>query len=176
MLEERPEVGLVHCDLEHFDDSGPLKVESRGECVGDALHAILEFRTTVTPSCAVLRRDLFQEVGGFDTRLSTSADRDLWIRLAARTRIGHIAEPLVRYRRHPAQMHMNIDAMENDLGVIYEKSRKAGYFEDHAFYHRCLAQVEHVLAGSYLHHTKRYDKVIKHTAAYLYHRLRYGFS
>lgn len=175
-LDAHPDIGLVHCDLEHFDDSGPLKIERRAECVGDALHAILEFRTTVTPCCAVVRKDLFQEVGGFDTRLSTSADRDLSIRLAARTRIGYIAEALARYRHHPAQMHMNIDAMENDLGIIYRKAREAGYFRDEAHYHLCLARAKHVLAGSYLHHTRQYGKVIKHTVAYAYHRLRHVVS
>ncbi len=173
-LDGHPDIGLVHCDLEHFDDSGPLKTERRAECVGDALHAILEFRTVVNGvCCAVMHKRLFQEAGGFDTRLSTAADRDLWIRLAAQTRIGYIAEPLARYRRHPGQMHMNIDAMESDLSIIYGKAREAGYFRDEAHYHLCSAQAEHVLAGSYLHHTRQYGKVIKHTAAYVYHRLRH---
>ena len=171
-LDEHPDIGLVHCDLEHFDDSGPLKIERRPEVVGDALYTILEFRASVTPCCAVVRKGLFQEVGGFDTRLSTSADRDLWIRLAARTRLGYISEPLARYRHHPAQMHMNIDAMENDLSIIYRKAREAGYFRDEAHYHRCLAQVERVLAASYFHHTRQYGKMIKHTAAFAYHRLQ----
>ena len=176
-LDEHPDIGLVHCDLEHFDDSGPLKIERRAECVGDALHAILEFRTMVNgPCCAVMHKRLFQEAGGFDARLSTAADRDLWIRLAAQTRIGYIAEPLARYRRHPGQMHMNIDAMESDLSIIYGKAREAGYFRDEAHYHLCLAQVERVLAGSYLHHTRQYGKVIKHTAASAYHRLRHVVS
>ncbi len=176
LLDEHSDIGLVHSDFEHFDDSGPLKIERRAECVGDALHAILEFRTTVTPCCAVMRKSLFREAGGFDTRLSTAADRDLWIRLAARTRIGHIAEPLARYRHHTAQMHMNIDAMEHDLSIIFRKSRESGYFRDEAHRHLCFAKMEHVLTGSYLHHTRQYGKVIKHTAAYAYHRLRHVVS
>ena len=82
-------------------------------------------------------KSLFREAGGFDTRLSTAADRDLWIRLAARTRIGHIAEPLARYRHHTGQMHMNIDAMEHDLSIIFRKSRESGYFRDEAHRHLC---------------------------------------
>ena len=172
-LDRHSDIGLVHCDRECFDDSGPLNIERRAECIGDALHPILEFRTMVNgPSSAVMLKSLFREAGGFDTRLSTAADRDLWIRLAARTRIGYIAEPLARYRHHPGQMHMNIDAMENDLSIIYRKAREAGYFRDEAHYHLCLAQAEHVLAGSYLHHTRQCGKVMKHTAAYAYHRLR----
>ena len=172
-LDRHSDIGLVHCDVVHFDDSGPLKIELRAECVGDALHAILEFSTMVNGPCsAVMRKGLFQEAGGFDALLSTAADRDLWIRLAARTRIGYIDEPLARYRRHPGQMHLNIDAMENDLGIIYRKAREAGHFRDDAHYRLCLAKAEHVLAGSYLHHTRQYGKVIKHSAAYAYHRLR----
>ncbi len=173
-LEAHADVGLVHSDLQHFDDSGPLEIERRTECVGDALHAILEFRTHVNGPCsAVMRKHLFHQVGGFDTRLSTAADRDLWIGLAARTRIGYIPEPLARYRQHSGQMHMDIDAMEHDLAIIYGKAREAGYFKDKAHSHLCSARAEHVLAGSYLHHTREYGKVIKHAAAYAYHKLRH---
>jgi glycosyltransferase involved in cell wall biosynthesis len=173
-LDAQADVGLVHSDVERFDDSGRLEIERRAECVGDALHAILEFRTHVNGPCsAVIRKHLFHQVGGFDTRLSTAADRDLWIRLAARTRIGYIPESLARYRQHSGQMHMNIDAMENDLAIIYGKAREAGHFKDEAHAHLCSARAEHVLAGSYLHHTRQYGKVLKHTAAHAYHRLRH---
>lgn len=171
-LDEYPDIGLVHGDFEHFDASGPLKIERKAECVEDALHAILEFRTMVNGTLtAVMRKSLLQEAGGFDTRLSTAADRDLWIRIAARTRIGYIGGSLARYRQHPAQMHMNVDAMENDLKIVYAKARAAGHFRDEKHYHLCMARAEHVLAGSYLHHTRQYGKAIKHTAAFAYHRL-----
>ena len=34
-LDENPDIGVVHSDLEHFDVSGPLKIDRRLECVGE---------------------------------------------------------------------------------------------------------------------------------------------
>ena len=47
--------------------------------------------------CALVRRETFDAVGGFDERLRCFEDLDLFLRLAARTRFHRLAEPLVRY-------------------------------------------------------------------------------
>ena len=54
--------------------------------------------------CTVLvsRADL-EQAGGFDERLRTTQDTDLWFRLAARRRFVHVPVPLLRSRVHPGQ-------------------------------------------------------------------------
>jgi glycosyltransferase involved in cell wall biosynthesis len=165
-LDEHPDVGLVHSEIYFFNESGNLRTHGRAECQGSVLAPLLEFKAMVnSPSSALIRRELLARVGGFDIRLSTSADRDLWIRLAAETRFGYLPEPLVRYRLHSGQMHHNIDAMERDLGAIYEKlwgERK--YFRNRKHYVACRIRAERILAGSYFWHTRKYHKVVKHLA------------
>jgi glycosyltransferase involved in cell wall biosynthesis len=52
-------------------------------------------RCMISPSAAMVRRDHFEAVGGFDESLTVCEDYDLWLRLASRTELGFIARPLV---------------------------------------------------------------------------------
>ncbi len=98
----------------------------------------------------VVRRTVFTELGGFDERLSTSADGDFVCRLALRHRVDRVAEPLALYRQHDQQMHLNLKAMEHDMRLLYEK-----FFADPAarpfrrWRRRGMANVYYALAGAY---------------------------
>jgi glycosyltransferase involved in cell wall biosynthesis len=69
----------------------------------------------------VVRAAQFHELGGFDERLSTSADADLACRLAIAGRIEVVREPLALYRQHGAQMHVNPVALEHDFPIVLRK-------------------------------------------------------
>ena len=73
-------------------------------------------------SAAVIRRTAFLDVGGFDEALSTSADWDLYYRVARRFSVGFVSEVLVRYRIHGGNMHGNLDAMRRDMLAAYGKA------------------------------------------------------
>jgi glycosyltransferase involved in cell wall biosynthesis len=49
----------------------------------------------VSPSAVMLRRSLFELVGGFDEQLPACEDYDLWLRIACRYPIGLIETPLI---------------------------------------------------------------------------------
>ena len=55
----------------------------------------------------MIPRKVFDEVGGFDLRLSTSADWDFCYQVASRYRIGFVPEVLLKYRMHGSNMHGN---------------------------------------------------------------------
>ena len=52
-------------------------------------------------SCVMIKKAIFQEIGGFSSSYRALQDWDLWIRVAAKYQICYIAEPLVYYRVHP---------------------------------------------------------------------------
>jgi GT2 family glycosyltransferase len=55
----------------------------------------------VIPSCALIRRSLWEELGGYDELLRHEEDRDLWIRaLATDARFVRVEEPCWVYRLH----------------------------------------------------------------------------
>ncbi len=59
----------------------------------------------VSPSSALIRRETFDALGGFDESLPACEDYDLWLRLAARWPVAFVPEPLlVKYGGHADQL------------------------------------------------------------------------
>jgi glycosyltransferase involved in cell wall biosynthesis len=82
---------------------------------------LLEHPYMSIPSTAVARREVLEQIGGFDESLSTSADTDLGCRIAAKFKIACVREPKVLYRVHEMQMHHDAKAMERDMLVVVRK-------------------------------------------------------
>ncbi|HTQ24725.1 MAG TPA: glycosyltransferase [Candidatus Binataceae bacterium] len=67
----------------------------------------------ISPSAAILRRELFDEVGGFDEDMAACEDYDLWLRIVARHEAGLLDEPLViRRAGHPGQLSASVAALD----------------------------------------------------------------
>ncbi len=62
----------------------------------------------VIPSFALIRHDLWNELGGYDESLMHEEDRDLWIKaLAAGARFVRVYEPCWVYRQHTENKSFN---------------------------------------------------------------------
>lgn len=61
----------------------------------------------ISTSSVLIRRTVFNEVGGFDVALRTIEDWDFWIRIARHYSIAYVPLPLVRYRIHSVSSSRN---------------------------------------------------------------------
>src|SRR5512146_1805954 len=67
----------------------------------------------ISPSAAILRRELLDEVGGFDEDMAACEDYDLWLRILARHEAGLLDEPLtIRRAGHPGQLSATVAALD----------------------------------------------------------------
>ena len=67
----------------------------------------------VSPSATMMRRTLFEHLGGFDETLPACEDYDLWLRITREHKILFIDEPLIiKYGGHSDQLSKNIDGIE----------------------------------------------------------------
>lgn len=101
-LRDHPEAGLVYADsLRVRADGTPIDRWSSHmqPVVGDALLPMLR-RNRVHTSTVVMRREVLQELGGFDEGLPGWEDIDVWTRAAATSRYAYIPRVLSRYRMH----------------------------------------------------------------------------
>jgi hypothetical protein len=124
LFDGEPELGLVHCGVEEVDRGGRSLRTRLAGMEGWVAREMLFFQRDVIlggGSATVIPREIFECSGGFDERLSTSADWDLYYRVARRHRVGFIPEALVRYRIHPGNMHGNVHAMARDMLRAYAK-------------------------------------------------------
>ncbi len=105
-FEENPLVGAAFCRQIHMDEHGHWQHISALEqpesgVLNNWLEKIAVKQRIQTPSI-VVRRDVYEKLGGFDYRLSWVEDWEMWVRIAAHYPVWYEVEPLALYRTHSA--------------------------------------------------------------------------
>lgn len=92
-----PEVGLVYCGMHETDEALNVLSERMAPAPEAALRNTLLMEPPVVSisQTGLVPRAVWADVGGFDARLSTSADTDIVLRIGRRFRLLGAAEPLV---------------------------------------------------------------------------------
>jgi glycosyltransferase involved in cell wall biosynthesis len=103
-LREHPEAGAAYCRHVYVDARGrrlevaPLEPAASGILAEGARFLAAEQRI-MTP-CIVVRRSVYEQLGGFDDRLACAEDWEMWVRIAARFPVYYEERPLACYRLH----------------------------------------------------------------------------
>ena len=100
---ERPTVGAAFCRYIAMDEAGRWTAVARLQAEEDG---ILEnwldeiaVGQLVQPPTMVVRRSVYERLGGFDSRIARyGEDWEMWTRIAAHYRVAHVTEPLALYR------------------------------------------------------------------------------
>jgi len=128
-LEAHPERGWSHTSFTPVDASGvPLNVARERwwpPAEGWILERLISMDAVIALPSVVAHRRLFNQVGGFDTGQRMCEDYDLWLRLAARSEIDAVHEPLLLVRRHGEHSGDDPTAFE-DRGRALEKLLSTG--------------------------------------------------
>ena len=101
-LEVHPDFGMVVCDVERIDgDYHHIDVLRRRDTVredGWVLRWILH-NPALVPASVLMRREVVDQLGGFDERLRTAEDLEFHLRVARHWKIGVVEQALVRAMR-----------------------------------------------------------------------------
>jgi glycosyltransferase involved in cell wall biosynthesis len=93
---------------------------------GDIFIASLEL-CLVSPSAAMLTRELFEQVGGFDESLPVCEDYDLWLRIALDHSVALIDDALVIKRGgHADQLSRSLWGMDRYRVLVLRKLLRSG--------------------------------------------------
>jgi glycosyltransferase involved in cell wall biosynthesis len=103
-LAERPAVGLLGTAAREVDAGGREVRIVRPPTDDAALRRALIRANPFVHSSVMARRALVERAGGYDATLPVAQDYDLWMRLAALTQLGNLAEPLVIRRLVPGRV------------------------------------------------------------------------
>ena len=104
LLETEAEAGAAFCRYIAIDEAGdwssiaPLEQRSAGVIPG-WLQKIAVGQRLQTP-CMVVRREVYERLGGFDPRGGFAEDWEMWVRIAADRAVAYEPEPLALYRVH----------------------------------------------------------------------------
>ena len=103
-LREHAEAGAAYCRHLYVDERGrqidaaPFEPPSSGILLDGARFLAAEQRI-MTP-CIVVRRSVYEELGGFDDWLACAEDWEMWVRVAARFPVYYDERLLACYRLH----------------------------------------------------------------------------
>ena len=126
-FEASPQIGAAFCRTIYVDEEGhwhsisPLE-QSKSGVLSGWLPKIAAGQRVCTPS-VVVRRDVYEELGGFDRRLSCAGeDWEMWVRVATRYPVWFEVEPLAAYRmKRPS----SLTASSVSTGALARDMRKA---------------------------------------------------
>ena len=131
-LDAHPAVGVLGTWTEDIDESGaPHPVVTRDHpCTHEAFLAAVEHGLPLLCHPAVTyRRDVVLSVGGYHGAFKHCEDLDLWLRLAAVTRIANLPERLLRYRHYEQQVssrHATVQQIGAAVARLAYAERQAG--------------------------------------------------
>lgn len=101
-----PDAGAAFCGSVYRDSAGdethvtPYDQKEAG-LLSNALDQIASEQRIMTPAM-VVRRSVYEALGGFDRRLACAEDWEMWVRIAAHFPIWYEPLPLAVYRMHEA--------------------------------------------------------------------------
>jgi hypothetical protein len=100
-----PEAGAFFSESDYIDETGKVvgktgrELEETG-ILDNWLPKIAQAQRIQTLSM-VVRRDVYEALGGFDRRLDCSEDWEMWIRISSRYPVGFCATARAQYRTSP---------------------------------------------------------------------------
>lgn len=127
-----PKVGLVHTDGWFIDGQGkrmegsPLGFEFPRTESGDVLLSLL-YQNKIIASAALIRRECFDKLGGFNESYFGSGDWEMWLRIAEDYEIGFVQEPLTFYRVHGGNASHKLERIWKDDERLREWIRTRYY-------------------------------------------------
>jgi glycosyltransferase involved in cell wall biosynthesis len=109
--------GWSYTGFSLVDESGNLRPAPpsarRVEAGGPILQRLLREEALVVTPSVLVRRELIDKAGGFNTELLVGEDFELWVRLASLSEADFIDRPLVRVRRHREHSFDDITCLTN---------------------------------------------------------------
>jgi hypothetical protein len=114
ILNERSTIGFAYSNIERIDAAGqvigghwiPGIVQPARDTIlpGEAIfEAVATYGNIIPCPTVVVRRECYERLGTFDSRLPFATDLEMWMRIAAHYDVGYLADPLVAQRVHPEQ-------------------------------------------------------------------------
>jgi glycosyltransferase involved in cell wall biosynthesis len=124
-LETQPEIGVVYSDCREFGI-----VEQYRRAPEFVLEEML--RQPAIDACAVFRKQVWEDCGGYDERLSAWSDWELWLHAAAQGwRFQHLPAALFEYRRRDDSLGANISTDEVRATLELLTAKHAALYRNH---------------------------------------------
>ncbi|OKH34566.1 glucosyl transferase [Calothrix sp. HK-06] len=126
-LSDNPSLGMSFGRVEFMNSDGRLTGQRSNPRLKDITpQHLYQENPAVTPSNAVIRRRVLEQIGGFDLDLSGFADVELFLRVSCKgCQVEGLDEVLVLYRTSTGGMSSQLHRMEEEWNCL---NRKVQYY------------------------------------------------
>lgn len=104
-LLENPQIGAAFCRQIYIDTQNQPLLTTRLEQPDPGIYEraleVLAVSNRIPPPAIVVKRAVYERLGGYDSRLFHAADWEMWVRIAAHYPIWYHPDALAQYRVHP---------------------------------------------------------------------------
>lgn len=171
-FDEDDQVGLVTCAMHYIRPDGTIFGRNDNGLEGwvaDDLLCLDKGVVVGAGSTGIIRRSLFEDIGGFDVRLATIADWEICYRAARRQKVGFISTPLALYRIHGSNMHEDLCRTEREAMYCLRKVFASDDVRLAKLKGRAYAKSHLILSGSNFHSRNYSAAVIHGLKAFFYY-------
>lgn len=123
VMAARPDVVVSYCGMRTIDAAG-AELVAADQRPADDQRSVIRGPGVLLPNL-VIRRDVFDTVGGFDPRYSQGEDLDLVLKAAALGPFALVDDVLVDYRHHASNTTRSYQDLATGLRVILRRHRAA---------------------------------------------------
>ena len=118
-LSQNPSVLVCHTEEAWIFRGTPKTVPKDYRKLGGRIFLNCLPRCAISPSAAIIDRNLLTSLGGFDESLPACEDYDLWLRIAAHHSVLLVDEPLIeKHGGHPDQLSKQIGLDEYRIKAL----------------------------------------------------------
>lgn len=159
-------LGLVHTDMRFMDINANQMDQKNFGLSGYVLDDLLLWEKCVIPApgSALIKRTVLNDIGLFNTSLSTSADQEIFMRICSKYKIQRIDEELGFSRIYETSMSRNnVQQIVKDHLSAYEIASQNNLFKSRSFKRKCFANLYLIMAGTLWKGNKNLFSSIKYT-------------
>lgn len=165
-------VGFVHCAIQEFDARGNILEEETEGAEGWVAEKVLLLGPAIAGpgSTSLIKREIFDEAGGFDERqeMRAAEDWEFCYRVALQCKVKFVPEILARYRNHGANRHLNLRNFEQAVLTAFDQIFSKGDERTLRLRRKAYGNLYTILAGSHFQ-SKNYPAFVKNTVKGLWY-------
>ncbi|WP_298827210.1 glycosyltransferase family 2 protein [uncultured Planococcus sp.] len=141
-FEGQPDVGVVYTGVQVVNENNQPTRKIVPEYRGDILPKLFESNCIDTTSSVLVRKEVLDQVQGFDAGLPSCQDWDLYIRLAQVTKFDFVKDNMVLFYHHSGErITTNKKSVLNGHLSIFEKYKALAVKQQKSTFHRFVLTI-----------------------------------